>query len=139
MRQQKPEIIIGDPSLRFRWLMATALYLLVLVWFEPILDFYLKQWVFEPSAEGLAALNAKKQLLATWGFTLLRSLPLLLFLWLGWQVVRSKRLPPPGVRLPFTVHLIVGRKAQFIGMGVVAVALLSLLREVGVLATVLLA
>ncbi len=137
MTIKKPDIIVGDQSLRYRWAMTISLYLLLLLLFEPLLDHFLKALLFEPTPEGIATLNEKKQLFASWGFMLLRSIPLLLFLWLGWQVARSRRLPSPGLRLPFTVCLIQGPKAQLIGMGMIAVALLSLLREVSHLVSVL--
>jgi len=136
MKQLKNKIIPGDVSRRFRWIMVAALYLLLIIWFEPMLDFLLGQMAFELSAEGVAALNEKKLILAAWGFGLLRSLPLLLFLWLGWQVMRSKQLPPPGLSFPFSIYLISGKTAQYIGMGMIAVALLLLLRELGMLATI---
>ncbi len=137
MRANRPEMIAGDPSQRSRWWLVILCYLLLLLLFEPALDHFLKVMVFEPTPEGVAALNEKKLLLATWGFVLLRSIPVLLFIWLGWQVVRSRRLPSPGLRLPFSVLLISGQRAQLIGMVMVAVALLSLLRELGLLASVL--
>ncbi len=139
MKPQKNEIIPGDPSLRYPWIMGIAIYLLLFIWFEPLLDQTLKMVVFEPTPQGLTNLNQQKVLLAGWGYTLLRSLPLLLFLWLGWQIAMAKRIPPPGVKLPFAVPLIKGQKAQMIGMGMIALSLLSLLREVGMLALILLA
>ncbi len=137
MRANRPEIIAGDPSQRSRWLAVIVFYLLLWLLFEPTLDQFLKVVLFEPTPEGIAALNDNKRLLATWGFMLLRSTPLLLFLWLGWQVVRSRRLPSPGLRLPFSAPLISGQRALLIGMMMVAVALLSLLRELGLLVSVL--
>ncbi len=137
MRANRPEIIVGDPLQRSRWVTVVFSYLLLLLLFEPTLDQFLKVTVFEPTPEGVVALNEKKLLFATWGFVLLRSIPLLLFLWLGWQIVRSKRLPSPGLKLPFSVPLISGQRAQLVGMVMVAVALLSLLRELGVLLSVL--
>lgn len=54
---------------------------------------------------------------------------MLLFLWLGWQIMGTMRLPPKGMRLPITVLLIEGPRARMIGMIMVAVALLLLFRE----------
>ncbi len=137
MKPQKPEIIAGDPALRFPWILTAAVYLLLVIWFEPMLDDYLKLTVFEPTPEGVQALNETKHLFSAWGFTLLRSIPLLMFLWLGWQIFRSKRIPPPGIRLPFSVPVIKRKTGEMIGMGMIAVALLSLLREVGQLSSTL--
>ena len=133
MKPQKPEIIPADPPSRFRWLMIIALYLLIIIWFEPLLDKTLYLLFFSPTPEGVMALAEQKQLFAGWGYALLRSLPLLWFLWLGWQITHSRMLPPRYLRLPFPVVLIKGPKAQLVGMGIVALSLLSLLRELSLL------
>lgn len=134
MRPQKPEIIPADPRQQYRWLMIVALYLLALLWFEPVLDQLLYQLLFSPTPEAVVALNERKLLLASWGYGLLRSLPLLLLLWVGWQITHSRLLPPRQLKLPFSVVLIKGAKAQMIGMGIIALSLLSLLRELSLLA-----
>ena len=63
----------------------------------------------------------------------MRSLPILLFLWLGLQIMQAMRLPPKGMRLPITVLLIEGHKARMIGMVMAAVGLLLLFRELSLL------
>lgn len=136
MKPKKPEIIPADPRQRYRWLMIAALYLLMLLWFEPVLDLLLHQLLFSPTPEGVAALTQQKALVASWGYGVLRSLPLLLFLWMGWQITHTRMLPPRQLRLPFAVVLIKGPKAQLIGMGIVALALLSLLRELALLLSI---
>ena len=93
------------------------------------------QGAFEPSHQAIEALNQQKNWIATLAFSLVRSLPLLLFLWLGWQITQSLRIPPKGVRLPISVRVIKGAKARLIGMVMMAVAMLSLLRELMVVAT----
>lgn len=132
-QQQKPETIQGDKGLAKNWLIVIALYLLLLVWLEPLIDFILMQLPFTPTAEGVAALNHKKLYMSTIAFGVARTLPIMLFLWLGWQIMRAQRLPPKGLRMPMTVHVIKGRKAAMIGMMMVALALLLLLRELTML------
>jgi hypothetical protein len=135
MKQQKPEIIQGDKGLARRWLIVIALYLLLVVWLEPLIDFILMQLPLSPTDEAIAALNQKKRYMSSLAFGVARTLPIMLFLWLGWQIVRSQRLPPKGLRMPMTVHVIKGRKAAMIGMVMVALALLLLLRELTMLAS----
>ncbi len=133
MKQQKPEIIPGDKQLAKSWLLVVAFYLLLLVWLEPLIDFILMQMPLTPTVEGIAALNKQKLYMSSVAFGVARSLPIMLFLWLGWQIVRAQRLPPKGMRLPVTVLLLEGRKAAMIGMVMVAVALMLLLREFSML------
>jgi len=135
MKRQKPEIIHGNKDLARRWLIIIALYVLLMVWLEPLIDFILMQLPMSPTEEAIAAMNQKKQYMTGVAFGIARSLPIMLFLWLGWQIMRSQRLPPKGVPMPLTVHVIQGRKAAMIGMVMVAVALLLLLRELTMLAS----
>jgi len=133
---EQPETIPVDRAVRRKWLIILGLYLLVLVWLEPLIDWVLGQLLFEPSHHGIENLNRQKLWVATLAFALLRSLPLLLFLWLGWQIVHTLHLPPKGLRLPMTVRVIKGPKARLVGMVMMAVAMLSLLRELLVVANV---
>lgn len=133
MKQNKPEIIHGDKQVAKNWLIVIALYLLLLVWLEPLIDFILMQMPLAPTEEAIAALNQKKLYMTGVAFGVARSLPIMLFLWLGWQIMRAQRLPPRGLRMPLTVQVIAGRKAAMIGMVMVAVALLLLLRELTLL------
>lgn len=133
MKQNKPEIIHGDRRLAKSWLIVIALYLLLVLWLEPLIDFILMQMPLAPTEEAIAALNQKKIYMTAIAFGVARALPVMLFLWLGWQIVRSQRLPPRGLRMPLTVHVITGRRAAMIGMVMVALGLLLLLRELTLL------
>lgn len=133
MNNKKPEIIQGDKNLAKSWLIFIALYLLLVIWLEPLIDLILMQMPLAPTEEAIAALNQKKLYMTGIAFGVARSLPIMLFLWLGVLIVRGQRLPPKGLRMPLTVQLIQGRKAVMIGMVVVAVALLLLLRELSML------
>ena len=129
MKRLKPEIIPGDRQIAKSWLIVMALYLLFLVWLEPLIDFILMQMPLSPTAEGIAALNNQKRYMSSVVFGVARSLPIMLFLWLGWQIVQAQRLPPRGIRLPVAVLLVEGRKAVMIGMVIVVVAIMLLSRE----------
>ena len=132
-KRKKPEIILADKSLQKTCLILAALYVLFLLWLEPLIDFFLMQMPLEQTDEGIEALNQKKAYVSAVAFGVMRSLPILLFLWLGLQIMQTMRLPPKGMRLPLTVLLIEGPKARMIGMVMVAVGLLLLFRELSLL------
>lgn len=131
--KRKPEIILADKQLQKTWLILAALYVLFLLWLEPLIDFILMQMPLERSHEAIVALNQKKAYMSTIAFGVMRSLPILLFLWFGLQILQAMRLPPKRMRLPITVLLIEGPKARMIGMIIVAVGLLLLFRELSML------
>jgi len=133
MSKRKPEIILADKRLQKNCLILAALYVLFLLWLEPLIDFLLMQMPLDRSHEAIVALNQKKAYVSSIAFGVMRSLPILLFLWLGLQIMGTMRLPPKGMRLPITVLLIEGPKARMIGMVIMAVGLLLLLREVSML------
>ncbi len=133
MHKRKPEIILADKPLQKTCLILAALYVLCLLWLEPLIDFFLMQMPLERTDEGIQALNQKKLYVSAVTFGVMRSLPILLFLWLGFQIMQAMRLPPKGMRLPITVLLIEGAKARMIGMVMVAVGLLLLFRELSLL------
>lgn len=133
--KRKNDIIPADQRVRKNWLILIALYILILLWLEPIIDFFLMQLPLERSHEAIVALNQKKAYVSSIAFGVMRSLPILTFVWYGLLIVQAQRLPPKGVRLPITVVLIEGPRARMIGMVMVAVGLLLLLREVAMLVT----
>jgi len=133
MHRRKPEIILADKQLQKNCLILAAVYVLFLLWLEPLIDFLLMQLPLDRSHEAIVALNQKKAYVSAIAFGVMRSLPILLFLWLGWQIMGTMRLPPKNMKLPITVLLIEGPKARMIGMAMVAVALLLLFRELSLL------
>ena len=133
MRNKKPEIILADKRLQKNCLILAALYVLLLLWLEPLIDFFLMQLPVESTHEAIVALNQKKAYVSAIAFGVMRSLPILLFFWLGWQIMGTMRLPPKGIKLPITVLRIEGPKARMIGMVMVAVAFLLLFRELSML------
>ncbi|HHJ80558.1 MAG TPA: hypothetical protein ENJ65_02880 [Candidatus Tenderia electrophaga] len=133
MRNKKPEIILADKQLQKNCLILAALYILLLLWLEPLIDFFFMQLPLERSHEAIVALNQKKAYVSAIAFGVMRSLPILLFLWLGLQIMGTMRLPPKRLKLPITVLLIEGPKARMIGMVMVALGLLLLFRELAML------
>lgn len=132
-KKEKDEFVEGDPRVLQSWLILAGLYLLILLWLEPVLDFMLMQLPYGHSPESLDALNHKKAYIAAIAFGVLRSLPILMFLWLGMLVMQGQRLPPQGLKMPVTVKVIKGHKARMTGMGMTAIASVLLLRELTLL------
>lgn len=133
MKKPKEEIIPADKSVQMTWMILIALYVLFLVWLEPLIDFMLMQMPLDRSHEALTALNQKKAYIASIAFGVARSLPILMFLWLGFQIVQTQRLPPRGLRLPITVRVMEGSKARMMGMVMVAVSFILLFRELSMM------
>lgn len=136
MNRDKEEFIQGDPRVKKTWLIGICIYIIFLMWLEPLIDFILTLTPLETSDQALEAFNQQKHYIATIAFSLARSLPILLFLWVGIQCLQQLRIPPRGLRLPFTVKLIKGPQARMGAMLVVALSLLLLLRELSVMLSV---
>lgn len=129
MQEQEPEFEYGDRSLRLNLALIIAVYFLIAIGLQPLIDFLL---VPDPEAADpyrVMALADEKQKLTGYVYSLWRMLPILFFLWYGWRIIASLRVPPAGTRSPFTVHVIKGKSARMFGMLLILVALLLLYRE----------
>jgi len=133
MKQTEPKIIPADISVRKNCLILFSLYVLLLLWLEPIIDFFLTLAPWDGSRQSLLALNEQKAMITTKVFVVARSIPILIFLWLGYRVFQAQALPPKGMRLPITVLVIEGAKAKMLGATLMVIALLLLLRELTLL------
>lgn len=128
MRQKKrPEIVPGDKELRWQVLLALGLYILWLLWLQPLIDWLLLQVVADPL--NVTHLNQLKIRVAGLAFSMSRMLPTLLFLWIGYRVVTSASLPPAKMRFPFTVLRIKGRTAKMFGLLLITISLLVIANE----------
>ena len=136
MKKQPPEIITGDKEVRWRLLLTLALYILWLLWLEPLIDRLLLLVVADPL--NVTHLNQLKIRVAGLAFSLSRMLPTLLFLWLGYRVLTSASLPPARMRFPFTVVRIKGRTAKMFGLLCITISLLVIANEAHTLATLFL-
>ncbi|MDH5302284.1 MAG: hypothetical protein OEW58_13080 [Gammaproteobacteria bacterium] len=136
MRNPRDEIVPGDPAVLKNWLVFLGLYIAFLLWLEPMIDFLMTMLPLDRSLAAIDAFNQKKHYVATIAFGVARSLPILMFLWLGYVVMQAQRLPPKHIKLPFSVKLISGPRAKMIGMMMMSLALLLLLREVSMLVSV---
>lgn len=112
-KPKKPEIVPGDKRLRQNLLIVIALYLLFLLWLEPMLDFMLSLVNNDPLA--LGNLNSRKIAVASVAYAIARSVPIALFFWLGYRIVLSASLPPGKMKFPFTVPRIKGKQAKMFG------------------------
>jgi len=133
MRHKKDDFVPADPGLRKTLLIIAAIYVLFLIWLEPLIDFLLMQMPLERSYEAIVALNQKKAYVATIAFGVARSLPIMFFIWFALQVIRAQRLPPKGMRMPISVRVLEGAPAKVVGMMAVAMGLLLLFRELSLM------
>ena len=136
MNRNKDEFVQGDPRVKKTWLIGICIYTIFLLWLEPLIDFILTLAPLETSDRALEAFNEKKHYTATIAFSLARSLPILLFLWVGIQCLQQLRIPPRNLKLPFTVKLIKGPQARMGAMLMIALSLLLLLRELSIMLSV---
>ncbi|MGD8642429.1 MAG: hypothetical protein PVG89_17460 [Gammaproteobacteria bacterium] len=129
MRNDNDEFVPGDPQVGKSWLIIFFLYVLLLVWLEPLIDFLLTMNPPDKELGAIQAFNEQKAYIAGIAFGIARSLPILLFMWVAYRVMLSGRIPPKGMKVPFTVKLIKGQTARMAGMSMIALSLLLLLRE----------
>lgn len=129
MQEKEPEIEYGDKSLRLNLALVVAGYFLLAVALQPLIDFLL---VPDPAAANpyqVMELADEKKQLTGYIYSVWRMLPILFFLWYGWRIIASLRMPPAGTRSPFTVRVVKGKQARMFGMLLILVALLLLYRE----------
>ena len=127
--KDEEEFVKGDSRVGKNWLIVIFLYLLLLLWLEPLIDFLLTLNPPDKELGAIKAFNEQKAYIATVVFGVARSLPILLFLWIAYRILLSERIPPKGMKLPFTVKLIKGQQAKMAGMSMIALSLLLLFRE----------
>ncbi|TDX98123.1 hypothetical protein [Thiohalophilus thiocyanatoxydans] len=128
-QEPEPEFEYGDRSLRLNLALIVGIYFLIAIGLQPLIDFLL---VPDPEAADpyrVMALAEEKQKLTGYVYSIWRMLPILFFLWYGWRIIASLRVPPAGTRSPFTVRIIKGKPARMFGMLLILVALLLLYRE----------
>jgi len=123
------EFIIGEKHVGKTWLIVFFLYILFLLWLEPLIDFLLTLNPPDKELGAITAFNEQKAYIATVAFGIARSLPILLFLWIAYRVLLTTQLPPKGMKLPFTVKIIKGQQAKMVGISMIALSMLLLFRE----------
>jgi len=132
-RRQKPEIIEGDAELRLNLFILAALYVLVGLLINPLIDWLLSQGVASDPAS-LQEAARRKAFVATIVHASWRAVPVLLIFWFAFRIYASARLPPGGMkRFPFSVVCIRGRTAKMFALVLMVVCTGLLSREVLVL------
>lgn len=133
MRKDKEEFVYGDKAVAKTWLLFILLYLLFLLWLEPLIDFLLSSKGPDMDLAAIERFNQRKVYITTIAFGVARSFPILFFLWFGYQSMISGQLPPRNMKMPFTIRIIKGKNASMLGMFVIALSLLLLFRELSLL------
>lgn len=129
MKKDKEEFVNADKETGKNWLIFFFVYVLVLLWLEPLIDALLSLAPPDKELGAIQAFNEKKKYIATLAFGIARSLPILLFLWLAYRVMLTGRVPPKGMKIPFTIKVIKGEQAKMAGLSMIALALILLFRE----------
>jgi len=129
MKKEPDEYVKADKATGKSWLILFFLYLLLLIWLEPLIDTLLGLSPPDKELAAIQAFNAKKVYIATLAFGVARSLPILLFLWVAYRILLTSRIPPKNFKIPFTVKVIKGEQAKMAGVTMVALGLILLFRE----------
>lgn len=127
-KTEPPEIIQADKALRLNLMIILALYLLLGLVLNYLIDWSLTQVQSHPLA--IQELAERKRFVSTIVFGMWRSLPILLVLLFSFRVIASAKLPPGGMkRFPFTVPVMKGRQASMFGYLLMAASVMLLYRE----------
>ncbi len=128
-KKEKPEIIEGDAELRLNLFILAALYVLVGLLINPLIDWLLNQGAGGDAA-ALQAMVRRKEMAGLAVHAAWRAVPVLYMFWFGFRIYASARLPPGGMkRFPFTVVCIRGRTAKMFGLVLMVVCTGLLARE----------
>ena len=125
-----PEIVPGDKNIRLNLYIFTAIYLLLLISLESVIDYFL---MFNVNNTNLAMVNEliqKKKVLTIISYGTLRMVPMLLLIWFGYRIISSARLPPARMLLPFSVPKQKGRNAKVTGLVIISLSLLFIAQNI---------
>ena len=129
MKNEKEEFVHADKATGKSWLILFFVYVLVLIWLEPLIDTLLAMNPPDKELGAIQAFNERKNHIATIAFGVARSLPILLFLWLAYRILLTGQVPPKKMKIPFTVKIIKGEQAKMAGISMIALGLILLFRE----------
>ena len=130
------EFVVGDRAVAKTWILFALVYVLFLLWLEPLIDFLLSAKAPDMDLAAIEKFNQRKVYVSAIAFGVARSFPILFFMWFGYQSMKSAQLPPKNMKMPLTVRLLKGKNASTMGLFVVAVSLLLLFREFSLLSQV---
>lgn len=114
---KKPlEIVPGDKSVRLNFYLFLAVYILIIISAESLIDFVLQIGVDIRNPESIVLMNQNKVVITNVVITAMYVLPIMMIAWLGYRILTSAKLPPSRMKLPFAVPLIKGKKARMVGI-----------------------
>lgn len=114
--KKPPEIVPGDKNVRLNFYLFLAVYILIIVSAESLLDYVLLLGVDSRDPQSIILMNQNKIIITKIVITAMHILPLLMLAWLGFRILTSAKLPPARMKLPFAVPLIKGKNARLIGI-----------------------
>lgn len=124
---KKPlEIVPGDKSVRLNFYLFLAIYILIIISAESLIDFVLQLGVDVRNPESIMLMNQNKVVITNVVITALYILPMMMIAWLGYRVLTSAKLPPSRMKLPFAVPLLKGKKARLVGIVLMSISFLLL-------------
>ena len=119
-----PEIVPADHNVKINFYIVLAIYILLLVSLESIIDYFLLININGSNIPIIEEIDKKKKVIVHTAYGMLRILPMLLLGWFGYRILSSAKLPPARMNLPFAVPLQSGRKAKIIGFVLMSLSLL---------------
>lgn len=122
--KKPPEMVPGDKNARLNFYLFLAVYILLMVSLESLMDFALLVGVDNRDPQSIMLMNQNKIVITNMVITLMQILPLLLIAWLGYRILTSAKVPPARMKLPFMVPLIKGKNARLIGSVLMTLSLL---------------
>lgn len=123
MQKQKPEIQQGNDQIRFYLFLFVGVYVLVLIWLNPFIDFVLRLDPELANPMAIEDLNRYKRVISGMVSGLLLGFPVVYAMYFGWRVYASARMPPARMRFPFTVPVIKSHQARMFGALLILVSL----------------
>ena len=131
---KKPlEIVPGDKSVRLNFYLFLAIYILIIISAESLIDFVLQLGVDVRNPESIMLMNQNKVVITNVVITALYILPMMMVAWLGYRVLTSAKLPPARMKLPFAVPLIKGKKARLVGIVLMSISFFLLSQAIVVM------
>lgn len=132
--KKPPELVPGDKHVRLNFYLLLAVYILVIVLAESLIDVVLQIGVDIRDPQSIALMNQNKIVMTHIVVTVLHVLPMLMLSWLGYRVLTSAKLPPARMKLPFTVPLVKGKNARLIGILLMVTSLFLISQDLVLLA-----
>jgi hypothetical protein len=125
---RKPlETIEGDKSLRLNLYIIVASYILLIIFIEPAIDFFLLSFFEQSNVAAIEQINKVKLIVSTLIYTLMGLIPASYASWFGYRIVASSKIPPVllsgKTRFPFSVVVIKGKTAKMFGVLIIIVSL----------------